>query len=98
MKAFFGLNTDVFLLYREGDNNMKCDRSDTFYTLELSQEEVEKLLMYDHQDSMADAFHEIQEVLRLKYVTGTTTRPKSTFELIEIEMERRGLKHSGLLV
>ena len=52
---------------------MKCDRSDkypSFYTLELSREEVEEFLMYDHQDSMTDAFHEIQNVLRAKYATG----------------------------
>jgi len=38
-----------------------------FYVIELTAKEVEELLQYDHQDSMADAFREIQEVLRKSY-------------------------------
>jgi hypothetical protein len=43
------------------------DNGPHLYTIELSSKEVEEMLQYTHQDSMADSFKEIQDKLRKKW-------------------------------
>jgi hypothetical protein len=43
------------------------DNGPHLYTIELSTKEVEEMLQYTHQDSMADSFREIQDKLKKEY-------------------------------